>query len=619
MRIMLLLTTLLVLTLMPAAAQTGGACPRKVETPPPNPEVVLENALTTKSVPEGCRTPDPVFSFFTTDPQVQAWFSVSNAKAGDRAQVDWYSPSGSLYTRTVWEPRANDGAGCYWATLRIAGTPVAQLTGLWTARILWNGVPLQSLPFTIGPIQIESVMTTASVPERCQSPEAKSQFLIDDASVHAWILFRSPAAGRMTIEFTPNGGSVYQRSSGNINGSPGLQCLYVSMDIAGNRAARLPGQWNARFLFNDQEAAAAPFSILPILLENLTSTADVPEGCAAPESKYSFLSADPHQKTWILFKGPAGAGQLRFEYYAPDGKLHKVFAGPIASGGGSQCMWTTLAIAGEPAAGLTGLWNVKISFEGLAVSALSFTIAPVYLDSALTSASGGGERCQAPAGKAAFLTTDPSVYAWFLVRGAQAGAVAQLEWIKPDGSVYRRGRWSPLEQGGSYCFAAPMAIAGEPASESTGRWSVKILWDGQAMAELPFTIGPVAVQQPTLSTSGVGCEAPSPTDRFSTTDVQAVVWYKVEGANPGDQSRIRWISPDGRIFKQRSWAISNAADYYLTDALPIAGTPAAALRGPWKVEVTWNDQPLFTLPFTIADPVIGANVVARPSSHQLTR
>jgi uncharacterized protein (TIGR03437 family) len=113
--------------------------------------VQLEAAGTARVIETtGCRVPEEVTRFLTTDDRVWMWFLVRNVRAGDVPLVEWRYPDGSVYRREVYDPAARDSASsCYWAWILIVRYPPAASPGLWTVRVLWNGLLLSSHAFVI--------------------------------------------------------------------------------------------------------------------------------------------------------------------------------------------------------------------------------------------------------------------------------------------------------------------------------------------------------------------------------------------------------------------------------------------------------------------------------------
>lgn len=121
------------------------------------PSITLLNAGTYAAVPDSCSNPGPTKTAFApTDSMVALLFRVTGQKTGDVASVDYISPSGQVYApySGPWDPVGTTTPGNTWCgtdkSFKIAGTPIASMTGTWTAKLTWNGVPFSILTFTIG-------------------------------------------------------------------------------------------------------------------------------------------------------------------------------------------------------------------------------------------------------------------------------------------------------------------------------------------------------------------------------------------------------------------------------------------------------------------------------------
>ncbi len=110
----------------------------------------VENARTSRTTGgTGCQPPTEVTSFLTTDERAYAWWLVRNVRTGDTATAEWYLPNGSLFNRFNFAAATRDGAFCYGPFITIAGNRPASSPGIWTARVLWNGLLLLSQSFLI--------------------------------------------------------------------------------------------------------------------------------------------------------------------------------------------------------------------------------------------------------------------------------------------------------------------------------------------------------------------------------------------------------------------------------------------------------------------------------------
>ena len=75
--------------------------------------VTVTNRMVTKAVDSSstsCPAPTPVTSFLVSDQKVWVWFNITGANAGDIPSATWYSPSGTEYKSSNWNPVASAGS-----------------------------------------------------------------------------------------------------------------------------------------------------------------------------------------------------------------------------------------------------------------------------------------------------------------------------------------------------------------------------------------------------------------------------------------------------------------------------------------------------------------------------
>src|SRR5262249_20182153 len=156
------------------------------------------------------------------------------------------------------------------------------------------------------------------------------------------------------------------------------------------------------------------------------------------------------------------------------------------------------------------------NWNGAPLFALSFNInSLVTVVNSMTAASlPKGNGCPVPSPQNYFTTTDPAVYAWFLVDDAKKGDVPTIAWYQPDGTRYRNASWDPVASAGSWCFDDNIGIAGKDAAGMRGTWTVKVSWNNVVVLTLTFTINPPVVVESYVTSkrepTGSGCVAPPP-------------------------------------------------------------------------------------------------------------
>jgi hypothetical protein len=229
-------------------------------------DFLLDRSLTARTSPAltGCPEPDPVTEFARTDSRVWVWFHVSRAKAGDRAAVEFYSPSGELQTTVTWDPLEKAGNWCYRGAMNIAGAPAAGMFGSWQARIRWNDEVTSTLPFQIMPIVAVGHLTAKSVPAgSCPTaPEATSAFRPSDEAVWFWLYIRGGLIGdRPRAEWYNPSGTLVQTTVGTSMTADGEWCHWRSLPLAGTAAAADAGLWNISVFWNDDFLLTQQFTV----------------------------------------------------------------------------------------------------------------------------------------------------------------------------------------------------------------------------------------------------------------------------------------------------------------------------------------------------------------------
>jgi hypothetical protein len=96
-----------------------------------------------------CVLPTAQSTFQPTDPSVYVYFTYNNVAVGDVFTFDWVEPSGALDSYQPTTTLTFSGSGCTAWGLNIAGQVPASQPGTWQVRVLRNGSPVLTLPFTI--------------------------------------------------------------------------------------------------------------------------------------------------------------------------------------------------------------------------------------------------------------------------------------------------------------------------------------------------------------------------------------------------------------------------------------------------------------------------------------
>ena len=125
----------------------------------------------------------------------------------------------------------------------------------------------------------------------------------------------------------------------------------------------------------------------------------------------------------------------------------------------------------------------------LACLTLSAAVAPaVTLDAALTTTAPSDESCNPGPPSSNFLTTDPAVYLYVATSDGASGDVLRLDWFLPDGTGYYSTESDPLPEPGAYCFDDGILVAGQPAANYPGKWTIRGSWNSASLFTLSFTL-----------------------------------------------------------------------------------------------------------------------------------
>jgi len=121
----------------------------------------------------------------------------------------------------------------------------------------------------------ERRLSGGPIPDQCAPPAAKTAFLTTDPQVYQWTLVSGARIGdQVRWEFSPVNGSFVQTQQYTMAFN-GNVCFWGGINIAGTRAASLPGNWQARLLYNGAL----------LLTENFTITAGAAGFSSKPYSR----------------------------------------------------------------------------------------------------------------------------------------------------------------------------------------------------------------------------------------------------------------------------------------------------------------------------------------------
>jgi hypothetical protein len=223
--------------------------------------------MTAGPIPDQCIAPAAKYNFTPADAQAFQWTLVAGANVGDVMRWEFVQPNGTIYFQTATSPLTFNGNVCFSATIFIAGSAAASLPGVWQTRVFYNGAPLLTENFTIGPAVApvtvtDHKMTGGPIPDNCVAPAAKSAFAPTDERAYQWIFLSGIRMGDVVRwEFIHPNGAIYQAQDFTVNFSGSTGCFWSSIAIAGQPAALLPGNWQVRVLFNTAQIQTESFTI----------------------------------------------------------------------------------------------------------------------------------------------------------------------------------------------------------------------------------------------------------------------------------------------------------------------------------------------------------------------
>jgi hypothetical protein len=341
---------------------------------------VNDHRMSGGPIPGGCGLPTAKNSFAPTDPMAYQWTFVSGLQSGDVIRWEWVQPNGSIF-KQFQAPVFNNGNVCVWDAIDIAGQPAASLLGNWQVRVFYNGALIVTENFTIsGGTQTQLLdhrMTGGPIPGACDPPTAKSTFAPTDPIAYQWTFVSGLQSGDVVRwEWVQPNGSIYRQFQGPVFNN-GNVCFWDGIDIAGQPAASLPGIWQVRVFFKGTLIVTENFTISggtqPPLLAHRMTGGPIPGGCDLPIAKNSFAPTDPMAYQWTFVSGLQSGDVVRWEWVQPNGSIFKQLQAPVFNNG-NVCVWDAIDIAGQPAASLPGIWQVRVFFKDALIVTENFTI-----------------------------------------------------------------------------------------------------------------------------------------------------------------------------------------------------------------------------------------------------
>ncbi|MSV35008.1 MAG: hypothetical protein EXQ47_05340 [Bryobacterales bacterium] len=152
----------------------------------------------------------------------------------------------------------------------------------------------------------------------------------------------------------------------------------------------------------------------------------------------------------------------------------------------------------QDAVGCPGVANVDISpsAEILVLDVVGYDLVnkpaiPVTALTSVTSDSNGAVSgsCATPPVNASFTASSLRAWVYFTVTGAASGEPAQVQFLRPDGTVHTTTSLTSTTTG-FQCFSASLSIKDASAASLAGIWKVRVLWGNSStpLFSLTFTI-----------------------------------------------------------------------------------------------------------------------------------
>jgi uncharacterized protein (TIGR03437 family) len=578
---------------------------------------------------EGQTTPAGVDGKLAAAPYPKPDQSVSVTIGGMPATVD-YAGAAPGEVAGVLQIDATIPAGVFGSTVPVV-VKVGNATSQANTTIAVAAAAGQSSFTVTSQETAASVVTNSDGSLNCATPAAQTAF--PTTSPYAWVYLTFSGAQTgdvLSFNWVHPSGQVDASKPTLTLGFSGAGCAAEPLAIQGAEAATEPGNWQVRVSRNNALQFTLTFSIVaaaPSFAVTAKETAGSlatdssgnPEYCTMPPAKTAFSTTDPLVWVWFTFNGANSGDVFAFHWIHPSGQIDPDQPNWVANFSGAGCAAWSFAIQGAEAATEPGNWQVQVFRNGASLFTLPFTIANAAfaVTSQETAASvnlnsDGSLSCTAPAPAAIFLTTTPSVYAWFAFTGVQSGDVFSFNWIHPSGAVDSYQPSITMSFSGAGCADAALNIAGSEIADDPGAWQVKVFRNGVPLFTLPFTVGTsntfavtsqmTAASVPENSSGNLTCAAPAPQNVFQPTSPAVWVWLAFEGAQIGDVLTVNWIHPSGAVDPyQPSSTIGFNGSGCDASGISISGSEPATDPGVWQVRVLRNGGVLFTLPFTIAN------------------
>jgi len=224
-------------------------------------------------------------------------------------------------------------------------------------------------------------ITAGPIPASCGVPAAKYNFTPSDAQAYQWTLVSGANVGDvLRWEFVQPSGAIYFQTQTSPLTFSGNVCFSASIFIAGQAAALLPGAWQTRVFYNGSLLLTENFTLGPAsapvtITDHQITGGPIPDNCVTPVAKSTFAPTDERAYQWIFLSGIRTGDVVRWEFIQPSGAVYQAQEFTVNFSGNTGCFWSSIAIAGQPAALLPGNWQVRVLFNTAPILTENFTIA----------------------------------------------------------------------------------------------------------------------------------------------------------------------------------------------------------------------------------------------------
>ena len=118
------------------------------------------------------------------------------------------------------------------------------------------------------------------------------------------------------------------------------------------------------------------------------------------------------------------------------------------------------------------------------LSSAQIVLNAAYTTTAPTFGCGSGSQ------SSTFLTTDLNAWLYVSVSSSAIGDVLEVDYLRPDGTLYTTIGSNPLTRAGDQCFDPGLPISGTIAMNYLGTWTIRGYWNGLTLFTTTFTLSP---------------------------------------------------------------------------------------------------------------------------------